>query len=77
MGSGENFYLGQVSHLWFRFWLGKSPLKIPNFPIFFPSDKKQLHRIWPKSTRVKNGLASYLLQVKSMLGLGQGPINTP
>jgi len=39
-----------VSHLWFGFGLGKFPLKIPNFPVFFPSDHKNCLRV---------GLASY------------------
>jgi len=38
-----------------------------NFFNFFP------FRIRSKSNRIKGGLASYLLQVKSKLGSGQGP----
>jgi len=50
-GSGSKFFdPSRVSHLRFRFWFGKFPLKIPNFPIFFPLDQKR--------TRVKDVLAS-------------------
>jgi len=63
--------LGWVSHLWFGF--GKFPQKIPNFPIFFLSDQKNCFGSDQKNTRVKDGLGSYLLRVKSMLVLGQGP----
>jgi len=39
VGLGQFFTAqGQVSH--FSFGVGKFSLKIPNFPIFFPSDKK-------------------------------------
>jgi len=60
---------GWVSHLWFG--LGKFPLKIQKISIF---------ALWvgSKSTWVKDNLASYLLRVKSMLGLGwvrSGPIS--
>jgi len=41
MGLGQK-NLSRVRHLWFVFGYGKFPLKIPNFPIFFPSDKKWL-----------------------------------
>jgi len=59
---------GRVSHLWFGF--GKFSLKIPKIFNFFPFGLKKSHRILSKSTRVKDGLASYLLRVKSMLGSG-------
>jgi len=62
---------GQVSHLWFGF--GKFPLKMSIFSIFFPSDQKKSLQVGSKSTWVKGGSASYLLQVKSKLGSGQGP----
>jgi len=39
------------------------PLKIPNYSTFFPLDKK--------NTRDKERPASYLLEVKSMFGLGR------
>jgi len=53
--------LGCVSHLLFGF--GKFTLEIPDFSFF---------SLWvrSKSTQVKDGLASYLLWVKGMLGLG-------
>jgi len=41
--SKQNFLLlgsGWVTYLWFRFGFGKFPLKIPNYPIFFPSGQK-------------------------------------
>jgi len=65
---GQFFYCsGWVSNLWFGFGLGKLPLKITKFSIFCPSGKKI------SSGRAKDRLASYLLQVKSMLGSGQVP----
>jgi len=70
MSPGQNFLLLEldwVSHLWFGF--GKFPLKIPNFSIFSLQVKKS-HHVGSKSTQVKDGLASYLLGVKSMLGSG-------
>jgi len=47
----------QPSLVWV--WIWKTSPKIPNFSIF--------------SLRIKGGSASYLLCVKSMIGLGQGP----
>jgi len=44
------------------FWVGKFPLKITKFSI-----------CWVKKYWAKGRLASYLLQVKSKLGSGQGP----
>jgi len=44
-----------------------------NFSIFFPPGQKKLLRVRSESTRVEAGSASYLLQVKSKLGSGQGP----
>jgi len=70
VGSGQvNFFVawvgqGWVSYLWFGIRNGKFPLKIPNC---------QLFSIRSKSTWVKNGSASYLQRVKSMLMSGQGP----
>jgi len=64
---------GWVSHLWFGFEFQKISLKMPNFSIFFPSDQKNLLGVGSESTRVNAGSASYLLRVKSKLGLGQGP----
>jgi len=60
-----------VSHLWFGF--GKFPLKMSNFSIFFPLEKKKSLRVGSKSIRVKGWSASYLLRVKSKLASGQGP----
>jgi len=67
VGLGQFFMawvrLGRVSHLWFEFEFRKVPLKMSNFQ-FFPFGSK--------STWVKGGLASYLLWVKSKLGLCRG-----
>jgi len=41
-----------------------------NFSIFFPLGQKKSRQV---STRVEGGPASYLLQIKSKLRLGQGP----
>jgi len=90
-GSGSKFFdpgwvrsifcgSGRVSHLRFVFEFGKFPLKTSIFSIFFTSDQKKSFRIGSKSTRVKGGSASYLLQVKSKLGSGpvwSGPISRP
>jgi len=44
MGPGQNLLTqvgsGQVSHTCFGFGVGKFPLKISNFSIFFPSGQK-------------------------------------
>jgi len=61
--------LGRVSHPWFGFGVGKFPLKITSFQFFHFRSKKYL-RVGSKSTWVKDGAASYLLWVKSKLGLG-------
>jgi len=58
---------GWVRHLWFAF--SKLPLKMSIFLIFSPLDQKNLFRSGQKSPRVKGGLASHLLRVKSILGL--------
>jgi len=53
-------------------WVWKISLdKIPNFSIFCPLGPKKSHRVCSKSTQVEAGLASYLLQVKSMFGTGR------
>jgi len=64
---------GRVSQLWFGLEFRKFPLKTSNFSIFCPLGQKKLLRVRSESTRVKAGSASYLLRVKSRLGLGQGP----
>jgi len=62
---------GQPSMVWV--WVWKiSPKNIKFFNFFTFGSKKSL-RVGSESTRVKGGLASYLLQVKSKLGPGQGP----
>jgi len=80
VGSGQFFVLGsgRVSHVWFGFEFQKFPLKMSNFSIFFPSGQKKLLQVGSESTRVEAGSASYLLRVKSKLGLGRvgsGPIS--
>jgi len=45
---------------------GKFPLEIPNF-----SKSKKSHWVGPKNAWVKDRLASHLMRVKSMLGLGK------
>jgi len=60
--------LGRVIHLWFEFGFGKFLLKMSNFSIFFPFGQKKSLPVGSKSTRIKGGLGSYLLRVKSKLG---------
>jgi len=79
MGPGQKFWPG--SGQFFVAWAGlgqpfkfrKFPLKMSIFSIFCPSGQKKSLRVKSESTQVKGGLASYLLRVKSKLGLGQGP----
>jgi len=73
----DKFFVAQVgsnwvSHFWFESKFGKFPLKIPNFSIFSLSGQTKSLQVGSKSTGVKDRSASYLLQVKSMLGSGQG-----
>jgi len=63
--------LGQPSLVWVGV-LKISPKNI-KFCYFFPSGKNKSPRFGSKSTRIKDGSAFYLLQVKSMLESGQGP----
>jgi len=65
LGSGQPFMV------WVRIWK-ISPKNIKFFN-FFPSGQKKFLPVMSESTRVKAGLASYLLRVKSKLGSGQGP----
>jgi len=58
---------------WVGFEFGKFPLKMSNFLIFSLRGQKKSLQVGLESTRVKGGSASYLLRVKSKLGLGQGP----
>jgi len=74
-GSGSNFCCsGRVGSA--IFGLG---MDLENFPEkyqifqFFALRVKKCHWVGPKSTWVRAGSASYLLQVKSIFGLGQGP----
>jgi len=74
-GSGQFFVarvgLGQPPIVWVRIW--KISPKNVKFFNFFPSGQKKLIWVESESTRIKAGLASYLLRVKSKLRLGQGP----
>jgi len=81
MGLGQNFLtqvrLGQFLLLGLGrviFGLGWkiSPKNPKFFNLFLLGQKKSL-QVGSKSTLVKDGSVSYLLQVKSMLGSGQGP----
>jgi len=57
----------------FLVWVWKISPKYVKLFNFFPWGQKKSHRVGSKSTRVKGGVASYLLWVKSKLGSGQGP----
>jgi len=61
----------QPSLIWVQIW--KISPKNYNFFNFFLFGSKKSFPVGSKSTQVKNRSASYLLQVKSMLGSGQGP----
>jgi len=72
-GSGSNFFdPGQPFLVWV--WIWKFSPKNPKFSIFCPSGQEKCYWVGSKSTGVKGGSASYLLQVKSMLG--SGPISS-
>jgi len=87
-GSGLNFFdpgrvgsifsnsgwVGWVSHQCFGLGFGKFPLKNSISSIFFPLGQKKSLQVGSKSTLVKGMSASYLPQVKSMLG--SGPISS-
>jgi len=64
MGLGQKFLTRVGSAL----WVWKFPLKIPKFLLF---GSKKCHRVGSTGTQVKVGLDSYLLRVKSRLGLGR------
>jgi len=61
---------GQPSLIWV--WIWKISPKNIKFFNFLPIGSKKCHWVRLKSTRVRAGSASYLLQVKSMFGSGQG-----
>jgi len=65
------FGLGQQLMVWV--WISKISLKNVKLFNFFPFGSKKYLWVGSKSTWVEGGLASYLLRVKSKLGLGQGP----
>jgi len=74
-GSGSKFFdpvwvgSGQPSMILVLVW--KISPKNVKFFNFSPSDQKKSLRVGSKSTWVKGGSASYLLWVKSKLGLGR------
>jgi len=69
MGLGQ-FFVARVSHLRFGFGFGKSPLKIPNFSIFFHLSQKNLIAFGQKVPRSKTGRP--LIYCGSKVCLGQG-----
>jgi len=81
MGPGQKFLTrvgsGQPFMVWVCIWK-ISPKKVKFFN-FFPSGQKKSLWVGSESTRVKGGLASYILRIKSKLGsgwVGSGPIFT-
>jgi len=62
--------LGQPSMV--RVWVWKISPKDIKFFYFFPTGQKKSLQVGSKSTRVKGRSASYLLRVKSKLGVGSG-----
>jgi len=79
MGPDQNFLTrvgsGQPFMVWVR--IRKiSPKNVKFFNFFTFGSKKSLW-VGSESTQVKAGSASYLLQVKSKLGSGQGPSLVP
>jgi len=54
-------------------WVWKISHKNPKFFTIFPFGSKKSPWVGSNSTRVIDGSASYLLQVKSRFRLGQGP----
>jgi len=80
IGSGQFFVAqagsGLVSHLWFG--LGKFPLKIPNFSIFFLLGQKKCLGVRSISTQVKDGRPLIYCKSKVCSGrVGSVPISTP
>jgi len=65
----KNLKMGQPSMI----WVWKISTKYIKFFNFLSSGQKNLGQVWSKSTWVNARSASYLLQVKSMIGSGQGP----
>jgi len=88
-GTRSKFFTWVRSGQFFVAWVGSAiiglglglencHLKTLKFSIFFPSGHKKSLQVGSKSTQVEDGLAFYLLWVKSMLGLGRvrsGPIS--
>jgi len=72
-GSGQFFVAWLRSDQLSLVWVWKISTKNANFFYLFPFESKKSLWVGSKSTRVEGRLASYLLQVKSTLGLGQGP----
>jgi len=78
--SGSKYFEPGKSGQFFVAWVGSGQSSLvwvwlispKNFSIFFPFRSKKSQWVRSKNTRVKDGWASYLPQVKSMLGSGQG-----
>jgi len=66
------FFVARVGSAIYGLGLEHFPQKSEIFH-FIPFGTKKLLWVGSKSTRVKDGSASFLLRVKSMLGLGLGP----
>jgi len=82
MGPGQKFLTWVGSNFCFLGWAGLQPSlvwdwkfspKNPNFFWFFALRVKKISSGWIKKYPGETGSASYLLQVKSMLGSVQGP----
>jgi len=79
MGLCQKFCSGSFRVRSGLFFVAHPPLGLENFHLksqicqFFSLRLKKLVGSGYKILRVKGELVSYLLQVKSMLGLGQGP----
>jgi len=81
VGSGLKFFDPSLAGSTFLLRLGLSSLilvwkispKNTKFFKFFPSDQKKSLWAGSKSTQVIDRSTPFLLRIKSMLGLGQGP----
>jgi len=67
--------LGLPSLVWV-WYLENFPKNLRKISIFFPFGSKKSHQVRSISIRIKDGLASFLLQVKSVLGSGKNDRHT-